>query len=147
LITEEVGVQNSHRGESDSYILLAEDDIDDQEILIEALQDQLPGIRVHVENNGNRAIDFLNHLPANETPALIILDYNLPELNGAEVLNSITSSNLVADVVKIVWSTSDSPFYRKSCLNLGATAYFVKPSSISGIKEMARMMLELSGLK
>lgn len=76
-------------------------------------------------------------------PDLIVLDYNIPEINGAEILAQLKKEDRFFSIPKIVWSTSDSQLYRENCLTLGAKAYLVKPSSIIGIKEIAKEMLRL----
>ena len=128
------------------FILLAEDDVDDQELLIEALTEIDRTITVKAVSNGRKAISFLEALQPHEQPALIILDYNLPELNGADVLEHLYKANYFNEVTKIVWSTSNSPIYEKACLDLGAKAYLVKPSDISGIQRLARLMLQMCAL-
>lgn len=128
-------------------IFLAEDDIDDQELLIEALNAVNKNIEVLVANNGKKAVDVLESLPNHKNPCLIVLDYNLPELNGADILHHIQNIERFRDVTKVIWSTSNSPVYQKICAELGAKAYFVKPTDYYSIEKIARTMLELCGMK
>lgn len=130
-----------------NFIFLAEDDIDDQELLIEALTSLDKTVEVYVVNNGKKAVSFLEELPENKNPCLIVLDYNLPELNGADILNRINTIEKLHRVTKVIWSTSNSPVYEKICTELGAKAYFVKPTDFYGIEKIARTMLQLCGLK
>jgi len=126
---------------SSPLIFLAEDDTDDQELLIEAITMHLQTARVETASNGKKAITQLMALPAHDLPCLIILDYNLPEVNGGEILKLLASESRFSSVPKVVWSTSNSPLYRQICMDLGARAYFVKPSDIRGIERMAHEML------
>lgn len=130
-----------------TFLFLAEDDIDDQELLAEAFAQLDDTIAVKVVNNGKKAIAFLEELPSGESPCLIILDYNLPELSGAEILERLGRLKRYEDVVKVVWSTSSSPVYEKICLELGAKAYMVKPNDISGIHKLAQEMLQMCTVK
>jgi CheY-like chemotaxis protein len=57
-------------------------------------------------------------------------------------LQRLNKEDRYTDIPKIVWSTSDSHLYRETCLNSGAKAYLVKPSSIGGLKELAKEMLQ-----
>ncbi|RYY40365.1 MAG: response regulator [Chitinophagaceae bacterium] len=123
------------------FVFLAEDDVDDQELLIEALAMYVPAMRVRIASNGKRAMNELLAFAQHEMPCLIILDYNLPEVNGGEILKQLSSESRFHNVPKVVWSTSNSPLYRQICLDLGARAYFVKPSDIKGIEKMAQEML------
>lgn len=131
----------------ESFIFLAEDDIDDQELLIEAFAHFDDSISVKVVNNGKKAFSFLESLSAGQTPCLIVLDYNLPELSGAEILQKLNQSKLFEDVTKVVWSTSNSPVYESVCMALGAKAYLVKPNDISGMNKLAELMLQMCTVK
>ena len=122
-------------------IFLAEDDIDDQELLEEALNEIDPHIKLISFSSGIKFIDHLKNTSDDDLPRLIVLDYNIPELNGAEILQQLNQENRFKDIIKIIWSTSDSHLYQKNCLALGAKAYLLKPSSITGIKEMVSKML------
>lgn len=132
--------QNFHKDASKVRIIfLAEDDIDDQEFLTEAFLAIDPQIKLLSFSSG---LKFIKHLANADTlPGLIILDYNIPELNGGEILKQLNSDERYAEIPKIVWSTSDSQLYRENCLLLGAKAYMVKPSNINGIHELAKEML------
>jgi hypothetical protein len=69
----------------DTFIFLAEDDIDDQELLVEAFAQLDKTISVKALNNGKKALSFLENLLPEQNPCLIVLDYNLSELSGAEI--------------------------------------------------------------
>ena len=131
----------------ESFIFLAEDDIDDQELLIEAFAHFDNSISVKVVNNGKKALSFLENLSPNQSPCLIVLDYNLPELSGAEILQKLNQSKLFDNVTKVVWSTSNSPVYESVCIALGAKAYLVKPNDISGMNKLAELMLQMCAVK
>lgn len=129
------------------FIFLAEDDIDDQELLVEAFAQLDNTISVTAVSNGKKALSFLESLSPNENPCLIVLDFNLPELSGAEILEKLNNSERFKDITKVVWSTSNSPVYEQTCLELGAKAYLVKPNDISGINRLAQLMLQMCTLK
>ena len=76
-----------------------------------------------------------------ELPSLIILDYNLPEINGADILNLMKKDQRYAHIPKIIWSTSASPVYRTICKTLGARDYIVKPGDMATYLSIARHML------
>ena len=136
---------NGNQGSS--FIFLAEDDIDDQELLIEAFSQIDNGIAITTVNNGKKALAFLENLPKDQVPCLIILDYNLPEVSGAEILKRLNEFDQYNHVTKVVWSTSNSPVYENICMDLGAKAYLVKPNDISGINRMAQVMWEMCTVK
>jgi CheY-like chemotaxis protein len=122
-------------------IFLAEDDLDDQEFLIEALHELDSSLQIHVADSGDKAIEYLQSLPLAELPQLIVLDYNLPKLNGFQILSFLKSDPRFSGVTKLVWSTSNSPLYQQRCIQEGATAYLVKPTDLGGIKEVAAAIL------
>ena len=130
-----------------NFIFLAEDDIDDQELLVEAFAHLDKTVDVKAVNNGKKALSFLENLSPGQAPCLIVLDYNLPELSGAEILEKLNKSGRFENVTKIVWSTSNSPIYRTMCVALGAKAYFVKPNDISSINKLAELMLQMCTVK
>jgi CheY-like chemotaxis protein len=122
-------------------IFLAEDDIDDQEFLHEAFLSINPEIKLISFTSGLKFIQHIISLNEEHLPDLIILDYNIPEINGAEILEQLNKDKRYSAIPKLVWSTSDSQLYRQTCITTGAKAYLVKPSSINGIKEIAKEML------
>lgn len=128
------------------YIFLAEDDLDDQELLTDAIGHHNGTLQVHAVNNGKKAISFLEALTPEQVPALIVLDYNLPEMDGAAILQALDDLKQFAHIPKVVWSTSSAARYEDTCLKLGATAYFVKPASLDGISEVVGRMLALCQL-
>ena len=126
---------------SEKFILLGEDDIDDQEILEEIFSSVDPTCRLQFINNGKKVVAHLEETGDEHLPCLIILDYNMPELNGAEILRSLHDNQKVKTVPKIIWSTSNAPAYKNMCLELGARDYLVKPSKINMLEEMVKHML------
>jgi CheY-like chemotaxis protein len=120
---------------------MAEDDVDDQEFLQEALHSIDTSIRLVSFSTGIKFINALSETADEKLPTLIVLDYNIPELNGAEILEQLSKQERYVAIPKVVWSTSDSELYRQNCLAFGANAYLVKPSSVGGIARIAKEML------
>lgn len=126
---------------SSKYILLGEDDIDDEELLKEVFTRIDPSYSLEFVNNGRNVINRLQEMEKYGMPSLIVLDYNMPTLNGAEILQELKRLRRFDEVPKIIWSTSDSNTYRTICLELGARDYVIKPSNMQGLAEVARYML------
>jgi CheY-like chemotaxis protein len=122
-------------------IYLAEDDIDDQEFLAEALYSIDPAIELISFTSGMKFIENLERTAENLLPCLIVLDYNIPEINGAEILRHLNLSARYRHINKVIWSTSDSDLFRNSCLALGASDYLIKPASVTGIRKTAETLL------
>ena len=124
-------------------ILLAEDDVDDQELIVHAFTEVTSDFRLHIVNDGKELINFLTTTSDNKLPCLIVLDYNMPEMNGAQVLQMLTGDKRYENIPKIILSTSSNPKYIQDCLHKGANAYRVKPDSFSQLVVLAKEMLEL----
>lgn len=122
-------------------ILLADDDLDDQQLLEEALLHVEPTAEIHTVSSGLEVFDYLQNCCEENLPCLIILDYNMPHLSGAEVLEKLCQLKRFLSVPKIIWSTSDAPQYREICKDNGAAAYFHKPPSFEGMIILAERML------
>ena len=123
---------------TEKFILLGEDDVDDQEILEEIFTSVAPSFRLQFINNGKKLVLHLEETKDDQLPCLILLDYNMPELNGAEILETLNGNHRLQRVPKIIWSTSNAPAYKRTCLELGASDYLVKPSKINALEEMVR---------
>lgn len=130
----------------ESYtILLADDDPDDQELIVHALTEVSPSFNLHIVNDGKEAIEFLTGVSDDKLPCLIVLDYNMPELTGAQVLHMLTDNRWYNKIPKIIFSTSGNPQYMEDCMQKGAAAYKVKPDNYTQLLLIAREMLELCG--
>ena len=87
---------------------------------------------------------FLEKAKDDELPSLIVLDYNMPNMNGAEVLEQLSKDPRYKKIPKIIWSTSNNSSYIKECMEKGATTYFVKPATHKNLEEQAGEILKMS---
>jgi CheY-like chemotaxis protein len=126
-------------------ILLAEDDLDDQYLMQEAFKKIDATIEMKMVSNGREAIKYLLSVSEKELPCLIVLDYNMPEATGVEVLQKIADEIRLRDIPKIVFSTSSSVHNVNECLSKGANAYMVKPALFNDLVKIACQMLEMCG--
>jgi CheY-like chemotaxis protein len=122
-------------------ILIGEDDIDDKEILEEIFSSLDPSIKLTFINDGQKLVSYLQNTASANMPGLIILDYNMPHLNGSEILKSLQQNERVKDIPKIIWSTANAEGFKNICLQLGACEYLVKPSRYSDLQSMIKQML------
>lgn len=126
---------------SNKSILLGEDDIDDEELLKELFSSVDDSFLLTFISNGKHLVDHLDSLSDDLLPCLIVLDYNMPELNGADILEVLRKREKYDAIPKVIWSTSASETYRKKCLDLGAQDYIIKPSRISELVNSIRYMI------
>ena len=119
------------------YILYADDDPEDKENIYEGLKDINSDVEMVFVNHGLDALQFLQSMNPNESfPCLILLDINMPVLNGLETLEIVKQSQGLRDIPVIMFSTSsDDKFVRKS-LELGAVDYVTKPITFDSLKEI-----------
>ena len=111
--------------------------------MIDAFAGLLKSLKIKTASNGRTALVFLEELPDHSLPCLIILDYNLPEIHGDKLLEMLSRNTRYEKIPKVVWSTSNASACRQICMQLGATAYFVKPSTIQDIDALAKEMLSI----
>ena len=128
-------------------ILIADDDADDVSILEDAIKDlHAHTILAYVEN-GRAAMELLNkHYAAGHVPNLIVLDINMPKMNGAETLNAIKMDERFKHIPVVIYSTSINPVEKDRCLSLGAHSYMIKPSSLKESLTTAKAFIELCEL-
>ena len=125
------------------FILLGEDDADDQEMLKEVFTSIDISFVLFFVNNGKEILSALEKLKDDMMPCLIVLDYNMPGLNGADILQELSTNERYKNIPKVVWSTAGSEKFKKICLELGAVDYVIKPNNVIGLEEVARYMLSL----
>lgn len=125
-------------------ILVGEDDLDDQELFREIFSSVVNGLEFQFVDNGARVIEYLANCSAERLPSLILLDYNMPEMSGADILRLLKSNTRYREIPTVIWSTSGSHVYRKKCLEGGAADYIIKPSNVNELKEVATRILSLS---
>lgn len=125
------------------FVLLGEDDPDDQEMLTEVFAAIDNSFTLFFVNNGKEVLSALEKLKGDQRPCLIVLDYNMPGLNGADILKEIGGNEDYKDIPKIVWSTSGSEKFKNTCLELGAVDYVIKPSNHKDLENIARHMLSV----
>lgn len=123
------------------YIMFGEDDLDEEDFLKEVFFSIDPSFSLFFINNGRKLIADLEQMPDSQLPCLIVLDYNMPELNGGEILKALKQNSRYDPIPKIVWSTSGSEIYKKLCFESGANDYVIKPSNIKELEGIARHLL------
>ena len=124
-------------------VLVAEDDPDDRLIIKRAFHEiGFSGTLFFVEN-GRQLIDFLIQGPGEKInvdsrfPACILLDLNLPLMDGRQALREIRDNATLKDIAVVVLSTSDSESDKDYCDQLGTSAFITKPSSL---KKLAALL-------
>ncbi len=110
-------------------ILLIEDDPADVELTRLAIADA-SSLHLHVETDGTGGLDFLHRRNGRESaprPDLVLLDLNLPDLDGRDVLVEIKNHPAMTEIPVVVLSGSRAPNEIQRVYRRCANAYIVKP--------------------
>jgi CheY-like chemotaxis protein len=94
-----------------------EDDPDDEQLIKEALQESELRISIIHKKNGLEALDYLNHLKKENDvfPCLIILDINMPVLNGKQLMAILKNEEDFKAIPVVVFTTSSNSSDREYC--------------------------------
>ena len=122
-------------------VLFAEDDQDDQEFIALAFNKIRPNPRYHIASNGQEVLQFLSEQPDNNLPCLIVLDLNMPVLDGMQTLEALKSHKKWDHIPRVILTTSDSARDKALCYSRGATAYMAKPNSMPELVKTIETML------
>lgn len=127
-------------------ILLADDDQDDAEIAAEALGAAGVHTDLHVVHDGEEAMDYLKRRGAFSTesssprPDIIILDLNMPRMDGLEALREIKLDATLRQIPVLVLTTSISPDDVFATYDGGASSFITKPTTFQQAVEALRVV-------
>ena len=130
------------------HVLIVEDDESDVFLIEEAIGAANLPVTIHVVRDGDQAVQFFDRNDGDAmtpSPALVILDINLPKKRGNEVLKYMRQSQKCGKAFVIAVSTSDSVRDRELMTNLGAHGYFRKPSAYDEFMKLGDMIKALLG--
>jgi CheY-like chemotaxis protein len=111
------------------------------------------GLDFHLEvaEDGEEAFRIIDQLDAGVPNGngealladIVLLDLNVPRRDGSQVLERLRQSPRLRDVPVVVISSSDSPADRRGALDLGATEYFRKPSTLAEFMKLGALVRRL----
>lgn len=121
--------------------LLIDNDRDDQDIFILALQQVDQNISCKTADNGPQALKLLRSEPS-FIPSLIFIDMNMPMMNGCQCLAQIRETEGLSGVPIYMYSTSADPRSVEEAKALGATDFLIKPHSFSQLVKLLSQILQ-----
>ncbi|MEJ7625600.1 MAG: response regulator [Ferruginibacter sp.] len=127
------------------HIFLVDDDADDRFLFQEAMTEIAPKARLSLADGCDMLIKLTKI--EEDKPDMILLDLNMPGLNGFECLDEIKNKKHFGNIPVLIYSTTANPEQVKKTYNKGATLYMQKPTSYDGIKQLMNklLLLDLKG--
>lgn len=125
-----------------NIILCVDDDVDDLELLHEILRGANGNYTILEAHNGRKALDILRDLKtADSPPCLIVLDINMPVLNGKETLSMVKRDEMLKSIPVVVFTTSGSEADLQFC-NLHGVEMITKPPNFHNFKSVVQKLLK-----
>jgi two-component system, response regulator len=127
-------------------ILIADDDQDDLEMIQEALKESRLLNNIHCVNDGEELMDYLHHRGKfsdpvlNPTPGLILLDLNMPRMDGREALREIKKDPNLRQIPIVVLTTSQAEEDIFRTYDLGVNSFITKPVSFESLVKVMKAL-------
>jgi CheY-like chemotaxis protein len=126
-------------------VLYVEDEDSDRFLMRTAFAHEGFGDALRMVNDGRTAVEYLSggDLDEQPKPGVVLLDLNLPEMHGFDVLKWIRTHPLHSELPVVVFTSSERGEDRARAKLLGANDFLQKPNSAAGFRRVARMLSEL----
>ena len=126
-------------------ILLADDDPEDRMIMADTFKEINLSHIIHFVENGESILTYLDSIYTTyPLPSLIVLDLNMPRMNGTQTLKHLKSNDRYRNIPVIIFSTSINVIEKDECLKTGAVSYIVKPVTYKECLETAKSFYDFS---
>jgi CheY-like chemotaxis protein len=122
-------------------VLLVDDDDGDLLMIQEALDSGSASHEIHVVHDGEEALEFMRRqgrYPDAPRPDLVLLDLNMPRMDGRQVLAAVKADKELRKIPIVVLTTSRAPADITSSYDLHANAYVTKPMSLDELTAVVR---------
>ncbi len=123
---------------NDRYILLVEDNPDDEKLIIRALRRNNIANDIQVAHNGEEALNIL--LSDVPLPTVVLLDIKLPKIDGLEVLRRLRASDRTRLLPVVVLTSSSEERDIVDSYHLGANSYVRKPVEFDKFTEAVKQL-------
>ena len=139
--------QSSNRNALPWTVLVAEDNPDDCQLTEEAWKEAQLGRELRFVHDGKELLDYLNNrgrftdAEIAPRPGVILLDLNMPQINGVEALNEIKTDPALARIPVIILTTSKAPQDMLKTSALGVQGFITKPGTYDGYIEMMQNLI------
>lgn len=128
-------------------VLVAEDSEHDRLIIAEAFKEAVILAELRFVEDGEELLDYLRRTGAYADgagrdapwPAVVLLDINMPKVNGHEAMRAIRADARLRDLPVIALSTSDSPKQIALAYSLGVNSFLTKPARFPDFVKLMRL--------
>jgi CheY-like chemotaxis protein len=117
-------------------VILVEDDEDDKDLFHSFIGSRADIVLLPTVGNGLELKEYLENAKDDEVPDLIVLDQNMPMMNGKQTLKFLKNSDRFADIATVVYSTYADSTLIEDCKKLGAIIVASKPIDQEGYEKM-----------
>lgn len=120
-------------------VVLAEDDAATSKLAEMAIADIGSVLEFNVVRDGQELLEYLRGQGAHDgakRPHLVLLDLNMPRMNGFEALSEIREDDSLKDLPVVILTTSDSRQDIRRCYRMGASSFVTKPAGFDALREM-----------
>ena len=123
-----------------AQILVVEDDLGDQKLIKRVFTGMELPIDLKISEKAELAWEYLQQCKdgLHKTPDLILLDLNMPGMNGKELLSIIKNDHNLKRIPLVVFTTSNSIEDIKDCYQLYASGYITKPANLEELQDVAK---------
>jgi CheY-like chemotaxis protein len=127
-------------------VLLIEDNPDDIELTLRAFKKNNIVNEIIVKSDGMEALDYffgkdgIVHRDKEEFPILILLDLNLPRMDGIDVLKKLRADERTKLIPVVILTSSKEPSDLLSCYRLGCNSYIRKPVDFTQFQDMVKQL-------
>lgn len=120
-------------------ILYADDDVDDRTWVSDACESLDCALKFAFVENGRQVLHYLNQ-PISVLPELIVLDLNMPEMDGRQTLQHLKSHPQFKQIPVAIVTTSANKIDKEVCNRLGAVLYLIKPDTHQEWQNIVRQL-------
>ena len=121
-------------------VYYVDDDKDDLSIFKETVNSL--GITPHLYHDGYKLLVKLEE--ADPTESILFVDLNMPKINGLDLIKAVRKSDMFKSLPIIIFSTAKNPQSIEKCLNIGASMYLSKPTSLAGYQKAIIHVLSIN---
>lgn len=127
----------------DLHIVIAEDDLDDGEFVIQSFSKHPAFTKIEWVKNGKELLNLLKTSPG--APDVILTDINMPIVDGIEALEQIFKDPHLSSISTFVYSSTVNPAYQVKCKELGVKSFLIKPFSLNDYDKIPEQILQMIG--